>query len=102
MVLDLKIAPSGQTIVKPTALGPVANTDTKLLIYGLFQSGRVLAQDGGETMGDDVMAAALIDRILHHCHVINIRGNSYRMREHSELWQGYCQVEVSSSKRAAR
>ena len=36
----------GQTIVKPTALGPVANTDTKLLIYSLFQKGRVLAQDG--------------------------------------------------------
>ena len=35
-----------KTIVKPTALGPVANTDTKLLIYGLFQMGRVLAQDG--------------------------------------------------------
>ena len=44
--MDLKITPSGQTIVKPTALGPVANTDTKLLIYGLFQKGRVLAQDG--------------------------------------------------------
>ena len=40
------IAPSGQTIVKSTALGPVANTDTKLLIDGLFQKGRVLAQDG--------------------------------------------------------
>ena len=37
-----------KTIVKPTALGPVANTDTKLLIYGLFQKGRVLAQDGIE------------------------------------------------------
>ena len=35
-----------KTIVKPTALGPVANTDTKLLICGLFQEGRVLAQDG--------------------------------------------------------
>ena len=35
-----------KTIVQPTALGPVANTDTKLLIYGLFQKGRVLAQDG--------------------------------------------------------
>ena len=35
-----------KTIVKPTALGPVANTDTKLLIYGLFQQGRVFAQDG--------------------------------------------------------
>ena len=34
-----------KTIVKPTALGPVANTDTKLLIYGLFQKGLVLAQD---------------------------------------------------------
>ena len=33
-------------IVKPTALVPVANTDTKFLIYGLFQKGRVLAQDG--------------------------------------------------------
>ena len=35
-----------KTIVKPTAFGPVANTDTKLLIYGLFQKGRVVAQDG--------------------------------------------------------
>ena len=35
-----------KTIVKPTALGPVANTDTKLLIYGLFRKGLVLAQDG--------------------------------------------------------
>ena len=38
-----------KTIVKPMALGPVVNTDTKLLIYGLFQKGRVLAQDGIET-----------------------------------------------------
>ena len=43
--MDLKITPLGQTIVKPTALGSVANTDTKLLIYGLFQKDRVLAQD---------------------------------------------------------
>ena len=35
-----------KTIVEPTALGTVANTDTKSLIYGLFQKGRVLAQDG--------------------------------------------------------
>ena len=40
---------------RPTALGPVANTDTKLLIYGLFQKSRVLAQDGNTyptTMAD--------------------------------------------------
>ena len=38
-------------------------------------------------MGDEVMAAALIDRVLHHCHIVNIRGNSYRMRQHTELWK---------------
>ena len=50
--MDLKITPSGQTIVKPTALGPGANTDTKLLIYGLFQKGRVWAQDA-QRVGDE-------------------------------------------------
>lgn len=39
----------------------------------------------GEIFGDDVMAAALIDRLVHHCHIVNIRGNSYRMRHHTEL-----------------
>ena len=33
------------------------------------------------------MAAALIDRLLHHCHIVNIRGNSYRMRDHRNLLQ---------------
>ena len=36
-----------KTIVKPTALGPVANTDTKLLIYGLFQKGPSLGTGRG-------------------------------------------------------
>ena len=30
-----------------------------------------------EIVGDDVMAAALIDRVVHHCHVVNVRGSSY-------------------------
>ena len=33
------------------------------------------------------MAAALIDRLVHHSHIVNIRGNSYRMRHHTELAQ---------------
>jgi DNA replication protein DnaC len=39
----------------------------------------------GEVFGDEVMAAALIDRLVHHCHIVNIRGNSYRMRAHRDL-----------------
>jgi len=42
-------------------------------------------EEWGTILGDEVMAAALIDRLMHHCHVVNIRGNSYRMREHSDL-----------------
>jgi len=43
-------------------------------------------EDWGEVFGDDVMAAALIDRLLHHCHVVAVRGNSYRMRHHTDLF----------------
>ena len=39
----------------------------------------------GEIFADEVMAAALIDRLVHHCHIVNIRGNSFRMRHHAEL-----------------
>ncbi len=42
-------------------------------------------EECGEIFGDEVMAAALIDRLVHHCHIVNIRGNSYRMRQHSDL-----------------
>ena len=42
-------------------------------------------EDWGSVLGDEIMAAALIDRLLHHCHIVNIRGNSYRMREHQNL-----------------
>ncbi len=42
-------------------------------------------EEWGEVFGDDVMASALIDRLVHHCHIVNIRGNSYRMRHHADL-----------------
>jgi DNA replication protein DnaC len=31
--------------------------------------------------GDEAMATALLDRLLHHCHVLNIKGRSYRLRD---------------------
>jgi DNA replication protein DnaC len=42
-------------------------------------------EEWGDIFGDEVMAAALIDRLVHHCHIVNIRGNSYRLRQHAEL-----------------
>ncbi len=42
-------------------------------------------EEWGAVLGDEVMAAALIDRLPHHCHIVNIRGNSCRMKHHQEL-----------------
>ena len=35
----------------------------------------------GEIFGDTVVATAILDRLLHHSHIINIRGESWRLRE---------------------
>ena len=35
----------------------------------------------GAVFGDAVAATAILDRLLHHSHVITVRGDSYRLRE---------------------
>jgi DNA replication protein DnaC len=35
----------------------------------------------GEIFGDHVNASAVLDRILHHCTTVNIKGESYRLKE---------------------
>jgi DNA replication protein DnaC len=34
----------------------------------------------GEVFGDDTVAAAMIDRLVHHAEVINLKGDSYRLK----------------------
>jgi len=34
-----------------------------------------------ELFGDHAIATAILDRLLHHSHVLTIKGNSYRLRE---------------------
>jgi DNA replication protein DnaC len=38
--------------------------------------------DWQELFGDAVIATAILDRLLHHCKVVNIKGHSYRLRQH--------------------
>jgi IstB-like ATP binding protein len=37
--------------------------------------------DWGEVLGDSVIATAILDGLLHHSHVLHIRGDSYRLQE---------------------
>jgi DNA replication protein DnaC len=35
----------------------------------------------GEIFGDDVDAAAMIDRLVHHAEILNLKGDSYRLKD---------------------
>ena len=37
--------------------------------------------DWGQVFADQVVATAILDRLLHHSVTLNIRGNSYRLKE---------------------
>ncbi len=61
------------------------------LVNVLYEKGAMILtsnrafKEWGEIFGDNVVAAALLDRLLHHAVVIKIEGNSYRLRAHRDL-----------------
>ena len=55
------------------------------LVAARYERGSILLTlnqgfaDWGRTLGDDVVATAILDRLLHHSQVITIQGHSYRL-----------------------
>ena len=41
----------------------------------------VAADSFDDNLNDPVVATAILDRLLHHSHVLTVRGDSYRLRE---------------------
>jgi len=73
---------------------PLSKTGANLffqLINARYERGAIILtsnrafKEWGEIFGDNVVAAALLDRLLHHAVVIQIDGNSYRLRAHQSL-----------------
>ncbi len=50
----------------------------------IITSNKSFAEWGG-VLGDDVLATAILDRLLHHCDVLNINGPSYRLKDRYDL-----------------
>lgn len=46
----------------------------------LVTSNRVI-DDWGKCLGDNAVASAILDRLLHHGHILKFEGKSYRLRE---------------------
>ena len=40
-----------------------------------------LVTQWGAVFGDEVLAAAILDRLLHHSHTLMISGDSYRLKQ---------------------
>lgn len=65
----------------------LAATALFTLISARYERGSIILTSNkgfaewGDVLGDSVTAAAILDRLLHHSHVLSIRGESYRLRE---------------------
>ena len=49
----------------------------------------------GEVFGDPVIASAILDRLLHHSITVNIRGDSYRLKE--EMKAGLLKSKIAAT-----
>jgi len=60
------------------------------LVTARYEHGSILLtsntgfSDWGSLLGDEILATALLDRLLHHAEVIPINGRSYRMKDRRE------------------
>jgi DNA replication protein DnaC len=82
-------------IIDEVGFQPMSRQEASLffrLVSYRYQRGSTLittnkaVKDWPEVLaGDEVMATAILDRLLHRCHVLNIRGRSYRLKELEKL-----------------
>ena len=61
------------------------------LVASRYEQGSILVTSNlpfgrwGEVFGDEVVAAAMIDRLVHHAEVLTLTGQSYRTRTRQDL-----------------
>src|SRR5579864_7729005 len=68
-------------------LDPVGATTFFQLVSARYERGSIILTsnksytDWGAVFGEQTIAAAILDRLLHHSTTLNIRGESYRLKE---------------------
>ncbi len=82
-----------------TKLSPVQAHHFFELVTARYEHGSILLtsntvfSDWGNLLGDEVLATALLDRLLHHAEVIAINGSSYRMKDRRRDAPGTAKME---------
>ena len=85
--LGIKAAQAGQSVLFDT---DAANLFFQLVASRYEQASVMVTSNlpfgrWGEVFGDEVVAAAMIDRLVHHAEVLTLAGESYRTRARREL-----------------
>jgi len=84
---------SGLVVVDEVGYTPVSREEAHLFFqfvsYRYERSSTIITSNKSfgeweELFGDPVVVTAVLDRLLHHCRVINIKGKSYRLRSYAE------------------
>ncbi|MHC2741227.1 DNA replication protein DnaC [Bradyrhizobium liaoningense] len=66
-----------------TLLQTLIHQRYKLRRSVIVTSNRVV-QDWGAYLGDNTMSTTILDRLMHHCHLLEFDGRSYRLKEAAE------------------
>jgi DNA replication protein DnaC len=76
-------------VVDEVGYQPLERTEANLVFQVIskrYEKGSIILTSNktfgewGQVFGDEVLATAILDRLLHHCEVVSINGNSYRLK----------------------
>ncbi|MFI9781124.1 IS21-like element helper ATPase IstB [Streptomyces sp. NPDC051956] len=79
----------GVLVVDEVGYQPLERAEANLVfqvISKCYEKGSIILtsnktfSEWGQVFGDEVLATAILDRLLHHCDVISINGPSYRLK----------------------
>ncbi|WP_328580451.1 IS21-like element helper ATPase IstB [Streptomyces sp. NBC_00370] len=79
----------GVLVVDEVGYQPLERAEANLVFQVIsrrYEEGSIILtsnkifSEWGQVFGDEVLATAILDRLLHHCEVVSINGNSYRLK----------------------
>ena len=83
-------------ILDEVGFQPISRQEANLLfglINRLYQQTSVILtsnkdfEEWGEFLGDPVITAAMLDRLMHKCELFNMTGDSYRLKHRESIFQ---------------
>jgi len=84
---------SGLVVIDEVGYTPITREESHLFFqfvsYRYEKSSMIITSnksfsEWGDLFGDTVIVTAILDRLLHHCHVINMKGKSYRLKGYNQ------------------